>query len=369
MWRAGDAPERVSTWRQPWISVAVESAGGNLLKRALISIFATLGVIAVLLVAALYVFGQMMDRRSVMTPTRSDYSEVMASYARQWQAKDYVGAERILLDGLANEALAKPNYQFALHGSLADLYHRSLGDVAAAEKQYRAALVFDFDNEFPMFLDSRAELLIAFATLLDESGRYEEAIERFLEVQGSFRGQNYVDPITEARISMGLGIAYVHHKDFDRGEYYLEETVKRAEALTPPNLDLKTLAYNNLAWMYKRSVRYDKALEAAQKGIRIAEVVDNPQLLVTLYDTQAQILLALKRFEEALSYSEKSLTTLPDSDYMSAVHYRTHGNILAASNRTGDACKSLTKAQELYAKAGNEKERLATQQEATALAC
>lgn len=100
------------------------------MKRALTSIFATLVVIAALLVAALYAFGQLMDRRSGTPPSRSDYSEVMADYARQWQAKDYVGAERILADALANEALAKPNFRFALHGSLADLYHRSLGDMA-----------------------------------------------------------------------------------------------------------------------------------------------------------------------------------------------------------------------------------------------
>lgn len=121
--------------------------------------------------------------------------------------------------------------------------------------------------------------------------------------------------------------------------------------------------------MYKRSARYDTALEAAEKGIRVAEVVEDQQLLATLYDTQAQILLALNRFDEALGYSEKSLTKLPDSDYMSAVHYRTHGNILAASNRAGDACRSLAKALEFYAKARNEKERLATQREGAALAC
>lgn len=333
------------------------------MKKTLITIVATVVATIAVLIAAQYAFVYFMTRKPI------DYSVVMTDYARQWQAKDYAGAERTLLDGLANGALAEPYYQFLLHGSLADLYHRSLGDVAAAEKQYRAALAIESGIELPIFPDGRAEMLISFATLLDESGRYDEAIERFLEAQGAFRGQGYVDPTREARIAMGLGIAYVHRKDFDRGEYYLHETVKRAEAQTPPNLNLKTLAYNNLAWMYKRSARYDEALEAAQKGIRIAEVVDIPQLLVTLYDTQAQILLALKRYDEALSYSEKSLTTLPDSDYMSAVHYRTHGNILAASNRTGDACKSLAKALELYAKAGNGEERLATQQEATALAC
>lgn len=333
------------------------------MKKILITIVATVVATIAVLVAAQYAFVHFMTR------TSEDYSEVMAAYSERWQAKDYAGAEGILIEGLANEALVEPHHQFLLHGMLADLYHRSLGNVTAAEKQYRAALAIDSVNVSPMFPDGRAEILISLATLLDESGRYEEAIQRFLEAQSVSKGLEYMDPTREARISMGLGIAYVHHKDYDRGEYYLDETVKRAEAQKPANLELKTLAYNNLAWMYKRTARYDKALEAAEQGIRIAEVVDIPQLEVTLYDTQAQILLALKRFEEALAYSEKSLTTLPDSDYMSAVHYRTHGNILAASNRTGEACKSLVRAQELYAKAGNEAERCAAQQEAAALAC
>jgi hypothetical protein len=70
-----------------------------------------------------------------------------------------------------------------------------------------------------------------------------------------------------------------------------------------------------------------------------------------------------------LSYSQKGLTTLPDSDHMSAVQHRAHATILASLGRKTDSRKSLAKALEFYAKARNEKERLATQQEAAALAC
>lgn len=70
-----------------------------------------------------------------------------------------------------------------------------------------------------------------------------------------------------------------------------------------------------------------------------------------------------------MSYSQKSLTTLPGSGHMPAVQHRTHATILASPGRKTDSCKSLAKALEFYAKARNEKDRLATQQEAAALAC
>ncbi len=160
-----------------------------------------------------------------------------------------------------------------------------------------------------------------------------------------------------------------HDGDFDRGEYYLEETRKRAEAQSPADPYMKALAYNNLAWMYLRGKQYGKALPPAQEGLRIAEVLGDKGVLSTINDTQAQILLAMKRFDEALSFSEKSLSGPAGSDYVSAVQYRTHATILASLDRKADSCKSLAKAQEFYAKARNEKERSATQQEAAALAC
>jgi tetratricopeptide (TPR) repeat protein len=300
------------------------------------------------------------------TKVSQEYGEVVGQYFARVAEKDYGAAERVLLDALANPSFSDSSLQFTIHATLAGLYSWHMKDQAAAEKHYLAALESDGDSRNAIFLDGKSGLLFELANVLDETGRYDEAVKYFQESLNISKGAN---PVREMQTFMNMGIAYVHLKDFDRGEYYLEEARKRIDAQEPVDLHAKSLAYNNMAWMYRRSARYDKALQFAQDGAAIAEIMNDKQLKATLYDTLAQILFAQARYEEALKYSEKSLMTLPESEYMTAVNYRTHGSILLSLNRRVDGCKSFVQALDFYARAGNEKERLALLQESRAQGC
>lgn len=330
------------------------------MKKTLLIIVATVvGTIAVLAVA-LYTYIYLASQPS------EAYAAVQRDFYTRLDTQDYAGAERVLLDAVANETFADPVYQFSLHTSLAGLQQEYMKNVSAAEKHYRAAFAIDLGEAPVMLLESKADMMLYFAVMLDESGRYDVAVKYFQEALAVTKN---VNPVRELQIFIAMGVAYVHLKDFDRGEFYLEEARKRAGAREPADLGMKGLIYNNLAWMYLRSARHDKALDAAQSGLRIAEVLNDKSFLATIYDTRAQILLALNCHEEALSDSERSLITQPGTDYMFAVHYRTHGIILASLDRKAEGCKSLAKALELYVRAGNDKEHQATRREADALAC
>ncbi len=330
------------------------------MKKTLITIVATVVATIAVLALAVYTYFHVENR------AEQQFAELHRNVFAKLDAQDPKAAEQLLIAAVADEAFAAPEYQFSLNGMLAGLNSEYKKDAAAAERYTMAALAVDSSAFPPPLMGNRVHVLVELAATLDSTGRYEEAIKYFHE---AFDLAKEVNPALESQIIMSLGIAYVHDGDFDRGEYYLEETRKRAEAQSPADPYLKALAYNNLAWMYLRSTQYDKALPPAQEALRIAEVLGDKGVLSTVNDTQAQILLAMKRFDEALSFSEKSLSGPSGSDYISAVQYRTHATILASLDRKTDSCKSLAKALEFYAKARNEKERLATQREAAALAC
>lgn len=330
------------------------------MKKTLVTIVAT--VVATVAVLALVAYTYF----HIENQAEQRFAELHRNVFTKLDAQDPVAAEQLLLAAVADEAFSAPEYQFSLNGMLAGLNSEYKKDAAAAERYTMAALAVDASAFPPLLKSNRVHVIVELAATLDSSGRYGEAIKYFHEAASLARE---VNPALESQIIMSLGIAYVHDGDFDRGEYYLEETRKRAEAQSPADPYMKALAYNNLAWMYLRGKQYGKALPPAQEGLRIAEVLGDKGVLSTINDTQAQILLAMKRFDEALSFSEKSLSGPAGSDYVSAVQYRTHATILASLDRKADSCKSLAKAQEFYAKARNEKERSATQQEAAALAC
>ncbi|MFZ5674467.1 MAG: tetratricopeptide repeat protein [Pseudomonadota bacterium] len=315
------------------------------MKKTLITIAATfVGTIAILILG---LYGYYSFEMRQIEP----YSETMTAFYGKLEAKDHGGAEKVLLDALADERFSDPFLKFEMHGTLARLYSAEMKNFGAAERQYLAALALDPGAEVPMADRGKLNLLTDFAVMLDDGGRYPDAVAR---LEQALRIVQDSDPALKTRIFMSLGIAHVHNKDFDRGEFYLEETRKRIEAQPPSDLrdlKVKALAYNNLAWMYQRKAQFEKALSMMPQAFRVADVLGDVELNSTLNDTQAQILL------------------VRDSDYLSAVNYRTHGKILAALDRTGDACKSLAKARDYYAKAANEQERAAAQQEAAAFAC
>lgn len=330
------------------------------MKKTFITIIATVMATIAVLALAVYTYFHIENR------AEEQFAELHRNVFARLDAKDPEAAEQLLLAAVADETFSAPEYQFSLNGMLAGLNGEYKKDAAAAERYTMAALTVDSSGFPPQLKGNRVHVMVELAATLDSSGRYREAIKYFHEAASLAKE---VNPALESQIIMSLGIAYVHDGDFDRGEYYLEETRKRAEAQSPADPYLKALAYNNLAWMYLRSAQHDKALPPAQEALRIAEVLGDKGVLSTINDTQAQILLAMRRFEEALIFSEKSLSGPAGSDFISAVQHRTHATILASLDRKIDSCKSLAKALELYAKARNEKERAATQRESTALAC
>ncbi|WP_162919011.1 tetratricopeptide repeat protein [Taklimakanibacter deserti] len=334
---------------------------GGGMKRTLLTVLATIVGTLVATGLAVYTYLQ------VETDPLAEFERVRAEYVVHVEAKDYAAAERVLLDAVPNPALSQPFYQVGLQTSLASLNVRFLKNREVAERHYRAALAVEPENDTPGLRAIRAALLLELGMLLDESGRYDEALEY---LQQSLRVyQEIGDPTGEQKSLLSLGLVYGHLGDFDRGKYHLEEVRKRAEAQEPADPSWKALVYNNLAWMYRRMAQYDEALRHAEKGLAIAELLDDKRLRAALYDTIAQILLAQSRFEAALSYSEKSLAPPPEGEYMAAANYRSHGWILVAMKRNSEACTSFARAMELYSIVRNEKERLAMQQEISKAGC
>lgn len=331
------------------------------MKRTLLTVLVTIVGTVVAIGLALYTY------RQVATAPSETFEWVRIQYYEQVQAKNYAAAEQVLLDALTNQALSGPLYQISLQTNLASLNLWFLKNREAAEKHYRAALAIDVEDDAPGMPAMRASLLLELGGLLDESGRYDEALEYLQQSLRIYQKMN--DPIGEQMSLMGLGLAYTHLGDFDRGKYHLEEVRKRMEAQAPADPSWKSQIYNNLAWMYLRMAQYDEALQHAQKGLAIAELLDAKDVKALLYDTTAQILLAQSRLEEALSYSEKSLAPLPEGEYQAATNYRSHGRILLSLNRKSEACKSFVRAMELYVTARNEKERSAMQQEIGKQSC
>jgi tetratricopeptide (TPR) repeat protein len=362
MWRRGDSP-----WpggkpldRRRAMAYRLADFGGGM-KRTLLTVLATIVGTLVATGLALYTYLQL------ATDPRAEFERVRSEYFAHVEAKDYAAAEQVLLTALPNPTFAWPPHQIALHTSLASLNMRFLKNRKEAEKHYRAALAVDPEDDARGLHSMKVVSLRELGILLDESGRYDEALEYLQQSLQVY--QEISDPTGEQKSLLSLGLVYIHLGDFDRGKYHLEEVRKRAEAQEPADPSWKSQVYNNLAWMYRRMAQYDEALRHAEQGLAIAELLEDKPLRAVIYDTIAQILLAQSRFEEALSYSEKSLAPLPEGEYMAAANYRSHGRILVAMKRNSEACMSFARAMEFYVIVRNEKERSAMQQEASKQGC
>lgn len=160
---------------------------------------------------------------------------------------------------------------------------------------------------------------INLGVLLEESGSYEDAVEKYEEA-------SRLNP-EDAMVYTNLAVMYFRRQMYDQA---LEE-LKKAVRLKPDDY----VSYNDIGLCYKKKGSMDKAMEAYKKALEL-----NPDYSLT-YNNIGNIYLDKKQYNEAISFYKKAV----ELESKNEIFYKNLG-------RAYESAGMPQKAREAFEKAG-----------------
>lgn len=173
-------------------------------------------------------------------------------------------------------------------------------------------------NEEALIITLREKRIASTATIYsnlgaahERLGHYKRSINYALKALDLY--QNEINnPLSQSRAYSNLGAVYMSQNDYDEAEFYFHRALDINELINNKTQNLVSL--NNLAELYRRQHKLDKAEKTIQKTLQLyTEDHDFEEKLIS-YETASNIASDKKDYQTALTYY-KQYITLSDSLY------------------------------------------------------
>ena len=240
----------------------------------------------------------------------TDYAKVLDSQALlEWQLGHYAAAEALLKRGLDNcEGDARGRTQRA---ELLNDYAALLNDVGRyAEALPVAEESLRLKDALPDVAPrERAVTLSNLASTLDGLGRFERANQTYQETLRLFES---IEPPPELDIAVALNnLAYLQEEmgHLDEAVRLQERAVALYRKVMGPDFPRLTVQLSNLALRYAKLGRHDDAASAIRDSLRLAPKAfrDNDQKLGNMHTAAARVALMRGDVDEAIAEAAQAL--------------------------------------------------------------
>jgi len=200
----------------------------------------------------------------------------------------------------------------------ADTY-RNLAREYRLAGQYDSAMIIN-EKALQLFsdYDDKNKISITYneiGIILDELGKYNEAIDYYFKALLMVEGTNY-EPFRRAKTYNNAGIAYLLQENFIKASLYFTKSINLKEAIPGFDIASKMSTLNNLAEIHKKEGNIDSAKYFYLKSLATANTKDpqNKELRVCLEELKnlAEIEGDLQKENEYLKLLAETYNSLLD---------------------------------------------------------
>lgn len=197
--------------------------------------------------------------------------------------------------------LAKKPKDIAESYHVLGIYYQGQSDYIKALSYYRKSLFIKKKHKIKTIIATENNIALISWTL----GKYDEAINAFNNILNHAKTLKKRKMRTIFETHTNIGNVYNSMGNYKKVKFHFQKAfniVKNSQ-----NLELKSVAYHNLAMYYQQKANYPKAVNLYLKSARMKEQIGNKSQLASTYSNLGLVFSKLEHKKKARNYYIKTL--------------------------------------------------------------